>query len=70
MPEMDGFEATRHIHTPGNPNFNTPVFALTADVTADDKEDYACCFTGFLHKPIELDKMYQALIEQVSLVHG
>jgi signal transduction histidine kinase/CheY-like chemotaxis protein len=70
MPEMDGFDATRHIHTPDNPNFNTPVFALTADVTADNKEDYACCFKGFLHKPIELDKLYEAFIEQVSLVHG
>ncbi len=70
MPEMDGFEATRNIHTPGNLNFNTPVFALTADVTADDKEDYASCFKGFLHKPIELDKMYDAFVQEASLVHS
>ena len=38
MPEMDGFEATKHILTAGNPNSKTPIFALTADVTAENNE--------------------------------
>ncbi|HEY2581683.1 MAG TPA: ATP-binding protein, partial [Mucilaginibacter sp.] len=62
MPEMDGFEATRNIQKAKNPNAKTPIFALTADVTAENQESYASCFNGFLRKPIEIEKMYQELI--------
>lgn len=65
MPEMDGYEATRRIMQTDNPNVNTPVFALTADVTAETQDEYQPWFNGFLHKPIEIDKLYQALINAV-----
>jgi CheY-like chemotaxis protein len=65
MPEMDGFEATRNIRDAENPNANTPIFALTADVTAESQESYASCFNGFLRKPIEIEKMYQELINSL-----
>lgn len=62
MPEKDGFEATLDIRSNAGPNSNTPIFALTADITAHQKNTYANLFSGFLLKPIEQQKMYQALI--------
>jgi signal transduction histidine kinase/CheY-like chemotaxis protein len=62
MPEMDGFEATLNILKAENPNIKTPIFALTADVTAEAREEYLPYFNGFLRKPIEIDKLYEALI--------
>jgi CheY-like chemotaxis protein/nitrogen-specific signal transduction histidine kinase len=62
MPEMDGFEATRNIITASdNPNCKTPIFALTADVTAEYQKEYHSYFNGFLRKPVELDKLHDAL---------
>jgi signal transduction histidine kinase/CheY-like chemotaxis protein len=66
MPEMDGFEATKIILLPDNPNSHTAVFALTADVTAEYQDEYKLCFNGFLRKPIELDKLYDALISIIT----
>ncbi|MBC7383399.1 MAG: response regulator [Bacteroidia bacterium] len=62
MPEMDGFEATKHIRKYKNMNMTTPIFALTADITAEFQEEYNPYFNGFLHKPIEIDKLYEALM--------
>jgi len=62
MPEMDGFEATKNIHKADNPNINTPIFALTADVTAETHEEYLAWFNGFLRKPIEIEKLHEAFI--------
>jgi len=62
MPEMNGFDATRNIReSSGNPNFTTPIFALTADITAEHQEEYSSYFNGFLRKPIEIEKLFQAL---------
>ena len=65
MPEMDGFEATRLIRKAGNPNVKTPIFALTADITAEHEEEYNFYFNGFLPKPIEINKLYDALTEKL-----
>ncbi|WP_345950994.1 ATP-binding protein [Mucilaginibacter sp. PAMB04274] len=62
MPEMNGFDATVHIRKNQNPNLLTPIFALTADITAENNEEYADYFTGFLRKPIEIEKLYEALL--------
>ncbi len=62
MPEMDGVEATKNIRKGRtNPNKNTPVFALTADITAEHLEEYIPYFDGFLLKPIEIEKLYDVL---------
>jgi signal transduction histidine kinase/CheY-like chemotaxis protein len=61
MPEMNGFDATREIRQDGNPNFKTPIFALTADITAPQHEEYTSYFNGFLWKPLQLEKLYEAL---------
>ena len=62
MPEMDGYEATRNILSAENPNAQTPVFALTADITAESQEEYQPWFNRFLRKPIEIDKLYEAFV--------
>ncbi|MDP1726615.1 MAG: ATP-binding protein [Bacteroidota bacterium] len=62
MPEMDGFEATKQIRKSLTPNKDTPIFALTADITAEHQQEYNTYFNGFLRKPIEIDKLYAALI--------
>ncbi|CAM3984320.1 MULTISPECIES: ATP-binding protein [Flavobacterium] len=61
MPEMNGFEVTRLIKTTKNLNNETPILALTADtmLTADNYE--VSCFSGFLWKPFEIEKLKQAL---------
>lgn len=60
MPVMDGFEATRNIRsyesTHGQPR--TPVIALTANVSADDRK--SCLLSGmddFLVKPIRIQSI-------------
>lgn len=63
MPEMNGFDATANIRDKQNPNANTPVFALTADITAESNDEYKPYFTGFLRKPIEIDRLYEALLQ-------
>lgn len=62
MPEMNGFDATFNIRTKDNPNQKTPIFALTADITAEQQTEFNSFFNGFLLKPIEINKLYQALV--------
>ena len=64
MPEMDGFEATRSIRSERF-NCNVPIFALTADITAEHQEEYTTYFNGFLRKPIEINKLYEAMVNEL-----
>jgi CheY-like chemotaxis protein/nitrogen-specific signal transduction histidine kinase len=66
MPVLSGHDATIKIREEQNMNTDTPVYALTADITADLNKDYKSCFTGFLHKPIETDTLYNLLNEILS----
>jgi len=51
MPDMDGLETLRHLKA--IPGFDTPVIALTADVTANTKEKLGKAgFDRYLSKPI------------------
>jgi signal transduction histidine kinase/CheY-like chemotaxis protein/Tfp pilus assembly protein PilF len=63
MPEMNGFDAAEQIRLNGSPNKGTPVFALTADITAESNEAYKNYFNGFLRKPIEIERLYLALLQ-------
>jgi signal transduction histidine kinase/CheY-like chemotaxis protein/Tfp pilus assembly protein PilF len=68
MPEMDGFQATKTIITDAdNTNCKTPIFALTADVTAEYQSEYHSYFNGFLRKPVEIEKLYDALLSTISV---
>ena len=62
MPELNGFDAAQMIREAANPNTNTPIFALTADITAASQEDYSQYFNGFLWKPLQIEKLYDALV--------
>ena len=58
MPVMDGFTATRHIRQMSKPRRTTPIIALTADATVDDKEK--CLQAGmdnFISKPFRIDEI-------------
>ena len=61
MPVMDGFTATRKLREAG---ITLPIFALTANVMQADRDrcEQAGC-TGFLTKPIDIDKLLQSLSE-------
>ncbi len=61
MPEMNGFDATHAIRTTKNPNYETPIFALTADVTAAHSHPFGSLFNSFLWKPIEIDRLFETL---------
>ncbi len=63
MPKMNGFDAAEFIRTTENPNKDTCIFALTADITAVNDRHYAKYFDNFLWKPIELDRLFDALIQ-------
>ena len=60
MPVMGGEETMGILKS--NPNFNTPVIALTADATTGAKERYmACGFKDYLAKPFSRDIIAQKL---------
>jgi signal transduction histidine kinase/CheY-like chemotaxis protein len=63
MPEMNGFDATAQIRDQKNPNCLTPIFALTADITAENNGQFTTYFNGFLRKPIEVERLYEALLD-------
>jgi signal transduction histidine kinase/DNA-binding response OmpR family regulator len=64
MPVMDGYDATRTIRTFENEhrNIKTPIFALTAHATTDERQkclDAGC--DGHLTKPIKKAKLLEAI---------
>lgn len=65
MPIMDGFTATKTLREQG---MDRPIFALTANVMQSDRDrcEAAGC-TGFLTKPIDIDKLLATLAEILPL---
>ena len=64
MPRLDGIEATRQIRAreAGQRVQRTPILALTANALVEDR--YACFeagMDGFLVKPLDRDKLTEAL---------
>lgn len=61
MPLMDGYESCAQIRKSNGLNSTTPIFALTADVTAAQHTDFEKDFNGLLTKPINVLKLYETL---------
>jgi len=64
MPGVDGLEATRRIRAfeAGQDGPRTPIVALTANASADDREAcLAAGMDGFLVKPLDRDRLAAAL---------
>jgi PAS domain S-box-containing protein len=64
MPQLDGIETTKRIRglEVGQPGRQTPILALTANTLVEDR--YACFeagMDGFLIKPLDRDKLAEAL---------
>jgi len=62
MPEMDGFEATRHIRAMSDARSSLPIIALTANAMADDRQH--CLTAGmddYLSKPVSPDALTHML---------
>jgi CheY-like chemotaxis protein len=63
MPEMNGLEATKLIRKKHNLNMKVPVFAVTADIMINNDPDYMPLFNEILSKPLEIEKLYSALVK-------
>lgn len=64
MPVMDGIAATREIRARG---FAMPVFAVTANASADDREGFAAMgFTGIIPKPIDVNLLRRSMAEALD----
>lgn len=65
MPGMDGLEATRRLRSMPDYRATMPIFALTANVMAQDREDcLAAGVTDILPKPVSREKL-QAILSGV-----
>ena len=64
MPEMSGFEATAHIRN--TMNSQTPIIALTADVTTVDVEKCkAAGMNDYIAKPVDEKLLYSKIIKHL-----
>jgi signal transduction histidine kinase len=61
MPELNGYDACKQIRNKSNINNATPIYAFTADIIANIKEEYSNYFDAFLLKPIQVDELYRVL---------
>jgi signal transduction histidine kinase/CheY-like chemotaxis protein len=64
MPELDGIEATRSIRAreAGRGAVRTPILALTANSLTEDREAcFAAGMDGFLMKPLDRDRLAEAI---------
>jgi CheY-like chemotaxis protein len=62
MPVMDGLEATASIRAMNDPNSNTPIIALTADISAGNISEYMSVgMNAICGKPIELPVLLKSI---------
>ena len=69
MPVMDGFEATRRIRA--SEHCDIPIIALTASAMSEDRERcLAEGMSGYLSKPVDLERLLEAIIRWVPRIRG
>jgi CheY-like chemotaxis protein len=62
MPEMDGFDATKGIRQSTNINVNTPIIAMTANATTEDRENTLVVgMNDFLMKPAREEQLMKKI---------
>ena len=62
MPIMNGYEAARTIRASDSPNANIPIIAMTANAFDEDKKAaFDAGMNGHVAKPIDVDKLMEAL---------
>lgn len=70
MPVMDGYEATKQIHQLHREDANVKIIAMSANAFADDiQKCYDCGMIAHLAKPIDVEKLYQILSENMGEVN-
>ncbi len=69
MPNMDGYEATRHIRTLGRPDAcKVPIFAMTANAFAEDVEkSKEAGMNAHISKPLDVHAVYEKMKEYLAL---
>ena len=68
MPVMNGYEATKAIRRLSDPTrAKVPILAMTADAFEEDRQKaLRSGMDGHLTKPVEIDKLFEALDELLS----
>lgn len=67
MPVMDGIEATKVIRSTDKADKNIPIFAMTANTFASDKQNCMDAgMDGYISKPIKVSELKNALLQAVS----
>ena len=63
MPKMDGYTATREIHTlENNTKANIPIVAMTANAFDEDKKkSFEAGVNGHIAKPISIEQIVKVL---------
>jgi two-component system, sensor histidine kinase len=68
MPVMDGIQATIEIRKGSGPNAETPIVAMTANASDDDRQQCRQAgMQGFESKPISLDRLRAVLAAHASV---
>ena len=67
MPVMDGVEATKRIRASSHPDHIIPIFAMTANTFASDRQKCMDAgMTGYIAKPISLNEITSTLQEGIT----
>lgn len=67
MPEMDGFNATKGIRQPNNINLHTPIIAMTANATIEDRQNtLEVGMNDFLMKPAREEQLMKKIHHWLS----
>ena len=67
MPRLNGYKATEQIRKPSNPNYDTPIIALSASAFVDNKEKaIKMGMTDFLCKPFDPQGLLRIISQYIA----